>query len=327
MTPFDQLPPYIITALKQFESEYTSVLERSAAGDIRRTGELLSSAPGKRIRPLLLLLTATALGKIDSTIIDGAIFVELLHAATLIHDDVIDESDTRRGTPALHTIIGSHRAVLAGDYVLATSMQKAGSSRNPDVIEALGLLGQMLVEGELMQSDAAQGGVPTIEQYYSIIHKKTASLMSISVYIAATLSGADKAVRMQLAEAATQLGLAFQIKDDIFDYDRGAEVGKPTGGNDLKEHKVTLPLLLALKAAQGDERARMISLLDQPTLSPSEIDTLITFAHNHHGIELSAAKMQEHIEQAKALFSTYLPQNQSQKILLDLCDYIGNRTR
>ena len=238
MSFYTSLPDSVHRSLELFEKEYYASLT-SASEDIVRAVETLSKSAGKRMRPMMLILTAGCFGEVDARIINGAVFVELLHVATLIHDDVIDESGLRRGHPALHTIIGSHKAVLMGDFVLATAMMKAAETKNHDVINALALLGRMLIEGEFLQMNAARKGFPTEEAYYDIINKKTASLMAMSVYIGASLIGLKDSAKLQaLTEATTKLGIAFQIKDDIFDYVSDETIGKPIG-NDLREHKVT----------------------------------------------------------------------------------------
>ncbi|MDO4771449.1 polyprenyl synthetase family protein [Porphyromonas sp.] len=330
MSFFASLPDSVHHSMESFEKEYYSSLS-SSSEDMSRAVEILSSSAGKRMRPLLLILTAGCFGEIDKSVINGAVFVELLHVATLIHDDVIDESGMRRGNPALHTLIGSHKAVLMGDYVLATAMMKAAQTQNHDVVKALALLGRMLIEGEFLQMSAARKGFPTEEQYLDIINKKTASLMAMSVYIGASLIGVkDPQTLRMLSDATTKLGLAFQIKDDIFDYMSANDTGKPTG-NDLREHKVTLPLIYPLtKLTKKDGYPRqkeMIEILDKEVLSQEEIQSLIDFAHREGGVAYAESRLKSLIEESKTLFDDALPECEYKKALLTLCDYVGSREK
>lgn len=327
MSFYSSLPDSVHRSLELFEKEYYASLT-SASAEIRNAVEILSKSAGKRMRPMMLILTAGCLGEVDARVINGAVFVELLHVATLIHDDVIDESGLRRGHPALHTLIGSHKAVLMGDYVLATAMMKAAETKNHDVINALALLGRMLIEGEFLQMNAARKGFPTEEAYYDIINKKTASLMAMSVYIGASLVGLKDPIKLHaLSEATTKLGIAFQIKDDIFDYISDETIGKPIG-NDLREHKVTLPLIHAL-TKDGDiaDRQEMIDILDHEELSSSQIRTLIDYVIREGGVAYAETKMQSLIDESKALFDAHLPDCEYKSALMSLCDYVGSREK
>lgn len=327
MSFFASLPDSIHHSMECFEKEYYGSLS-SSSDEMTRAVEILSSSAGKRMRPLLLILTAGCFGDVDKSVISGAVFVELLHVATLIHDDVIDESGTRRGNPALHTLIGSHKAVLMGDFVLATAMMKAAQTQNHDVVNALALLGRMLIEGEFLQMKAARKGFPSEETYFDIINKKTASLMAMSVYIGASLIGIKDARKLHtLSEATTKLGLAFQIKDDLFDYTSDETIGKPIG-NDLREHKVTLPLIHALtKEGEIPDRQDMIDILDHETLSHTQIQTLLDYVARQGGVPYAQAKMQTLIEESKTLFDSVLPDCENKTALMALCDYVGSREK
>lgn len=327
MSFYSSLPDSVHATLDMFEREYYASLE-SASEDITQAVRVLSTSAGKRMRPLILILTAGCFGEVDARVINGAVFVELLHVATLIHDDVIDDSALRRGQPALHTVMGSHRAVLMGDFVLATAMMKAAETQDHHVVGALALLGRMLIEGEFLQMSAARKVFPSEEAYFDIIHKKTASLMAMSVYIGARLVGLqDQQQLHRLSDAATKLGLAFQIRDDIFDYLADDSIGKPVG-NDLKEHKVTLPLIYVLThGSDTPERQRMIEILEGESLSPTEIQTLIDYAKAQGGIDYAESKMKELIAQSKATFEELLPPCPYKTALLALCDYTGSRDK
>ncbi len=327
MSFFATLPDSVRRSLDLFEQEYTGALSSTSA-EMTRAVDAIYHASGKRVRPLILILTAGCFGEVDRKVIDGAVFIELLHAATLIHDDVIDESDTRRGAPALHSVVGSHKAVLMGDFVLATAMTKAARTHNYNVVESLAMLGRMLIEGEFRQMDAARRGCPSEEEYFDIINYKTASLMSMSVYIGACLVGVtDTTILSELSDAALKLGLAFQIKDDIFDYRLDATIGKPTG-NDLRDHKVTLPLIYALQRSVDRTKVeRILNHLDHETLSEAQIEEIIDFVHSAKGVTYAEEKMHTLIEESKALFITHLPECEERASLLSLCDYVGHRVK
>lgn len=327
MSFFQTLPPDIVEQQMRFEALYTSVLS-SPSSSMQRALSVLNQAAGKRLRPLCVLLIAGCYGEVTDVAISGAVFVELLHSATLMHDDVIDESSMRRGHPSLNAEIGNHKAVLMGDYVLSTALQMAQQTRSWRVMELVAHLGKTLAEGEFYQQDASEMVLPTEQAYVDIVLRKTAALFETSVQVGAISMGQDDERTLSLLEQAGQrLGVAFQIKDDILDYiSTEKSLGKPVG-EDLLEHKVTLPLIYALNDKEHPRRSEMISILEHPALTQEQITTLIDFAVQAGGVERSEQRVLDLVQESKELFVQALPECCNRALLLDLCDYVGLRRR
>ena len=320
----DSLPSDVKESMRAFEVEYGANLDSKVTG-LEEGLELVRQGTGKHIRPIILMLTAASLGRLDERVVDGAIFLELLHVATLVHDDVVDESMKRRGRPSVNAFLDNHRAVLVGDYILSLAITKAVDAGDLRILRVLAEIGQGLAEGEFRQMSAARNGFPTEEEYFDIIRAKTASLMAACCKIGAILAGIkDIDVVRSLGAAGEALGMAFQIKDDIFDYTgNDAQIGKPVG-NDLREHKVTLPLLYALKS-DSEESLEMKRILNKESLESAEIDRLIDFARNEGGVDSASAKLDSFVHRAKELFRQYLPPNEYRDALLRVCDFVESR--
>ena len=230
-------------------------LESVASVDaITYINQYLQSGGGKRLRPILVLLCGQALlgpTRTPSLVSRMAAVVEMIHTATLVHDDVIDLAKTRRGRPSINVVWGNHTSVLAGDWLYMQAFQVALRERNFPTLDLLISLTQMMVEGELLQLDRIGKIAVTEADYMELIDRKTASLFSACARLGAISAGADEAAETQLADYAWNLGIAFQLVDDILDFtSREKILGKPVG-NDLREGKVTLPLIYALEAADA----------------------------------------------------------------------------
>ena len=217
-------------------------------------GRYLQAGGGKRLRPILVLLASKLVGGVTDGSIRMAAVVEMIHTATLVHDDVIDIAETRRGRPSSNTIWGNHTCVLAGDWLYMQAFQMALRERNFHVLDLLIALTQMMVEGELLQLERI-GKIGVSEaDYMELVDRKTASLFSACAQLGAIMGGADEATESRLGEFAWNLGIAFQLVDDVLDFTAHEKVlGKPVG-SDLREGKVTLPLIYALERATPEER-------------------------------------------------------------------------
>lgn len=279
---------------------------------------------GKQIRPVMVLLAAKMFGGVSEKVIDAAASIEMLHNATLIHDDVVDETDIRRGAPTVNFRWGNHIAVLVGDFFVTTSLAAGIRTGSLNVIAALSSLGAELSLGEINQISNVREHRLDREAYYGMIRQKTASLFRNCVSIGAETAGATDEAAAPLIEYAELLGLCFQIKDDIFDYFDSAEIGKPTG-NDLREGKVTLPLILALENAPEQEAAPMLALLRRGDLTDAEIATLIGFAKTHGGIEGAYAAMRDIQAEADLLIASY-PDSEPKDCFRAIFDYIIARS-
>ena len=277
---------------------------------------------GKLIRPIIVMLTARLFGNINSRVLAAAASVELLHNASLIHDDIVDQSTTRRGFPTINAVWDNHIAVLVGDFFVSSSMQQAISTGDVRIIDALCHLGKLLSLGELDQIYNARYHTLTEESYYQIINYKTASLFVACAQMGCYASGVDDERLGALSKYAELLGMCFQIRDDIFDYyNDERQIGKPTG-NDLREGKITLPLLHVLLSEKDEE---MIKLSRAEELSDTDIATLVDYAHRKGGIDYAYNKMKQMRDEAVEILNTSFPDNDGKMQLIELFDYVINR--
>ncbi|OKY85814.1 MAG: hypothetical protein BHV69_04420 [Bacteroidales bacterium 52_46] len=278
---------------------------------------------GKQIRPILVILSAKLLGEVNENVIRGAAAVELLHNASLIHDDVVDETKIRRNTPTINGIWDNHIAVLVGDFFVSSSLQLAMMTGDIRIINAIARLGKLLSIGELDQIYCARFHNLTEPAYMQTIERKTASLFMACVEMGGYAVGASDADIAAISEFARLLGLCFQIKDDIFDYYEDKNIGKPTG-NDLREGKITLPLLHVLETDTSALRPAMLQLSQQEELSTDDINRLIEYAKANGGIDYAYATM----ESLKAQAAPILDRFDNKAVtgyLADILDYTIHR--
>lgn len=274
---------------------------------------------GKQLRPIVVILTAKMLGQVNDNTLAAAAAVELLHNASLIHDDVIDNSMTRRGEPTINSIWDNHIAVLVGDFFVSSAMQQAITTGDIRVIDSLCYLGKLLSLGELDQIYNARHHRLSEDDYFHIIEYKTASLFVACAKMGCATVGADQATTDRLSEFARLLGLCFQIRDDIYDY-FSQDIGKPTG-NDLREGKITLPLLHSLLDDNAPGHAEMLALSSKEMLTDSEISTLATYAIEQGGIDYAYDKMTELRARAATILAEF-PQSEASASLMTLFDQI-----
>ncbi len=289
-----------------------SLMDTIVAGQLRTRG--------KQIRPLIVVLCARMFGPVDDRVLAAGASVELLHNASLIHDDVVDESRLRRGTATLNAIWDNHIAVLVGDFYTSSSLREAVETGDMRIIRTISDLGRLLSLGELSQIDTARTHTLTEDAYFNNIDKKTASLFVACARMGCYAAGAPDEATEILAEYARLLGLCFQIRDDIFDYFPSDKVGKPTG-NDLREGKVTLPLLHVLldPAVAGNDA--MLELLRDERIADPHIELLLAHARDNGGVDYAFDTMRRLRDRAAALLAT-LPPAPGTSALLDIFDYI-----
>ena len=278
---------------------------------------------GKQMRPLLVLLSARLLGDINSSTLHAAASLEMLHNATLIHDDVVDNADYRRSTPTLNKDFDNRIAVLVGDFFVSTALQEAIKTKDMKAVVSVAELGKELSLGEIDQISNARDRSIDEGRYFDVISKKTASLFMKCVKMGAESVEASDGEIEALVEYARLLGLCFQIKDDIFDYYEDKEVGKPTG-NDLRENKVSLPLIYAVNSTEGEESDAMRALLLRGDLSDAEIAVLIEFAKTRGGIDYAYGMMEEMRVKADALLMR-LPGNEWRDAFAELFEFTIRR--
>ncbi|MBB4037567.1 octaprenyl-diphosphate synthase [Dysgonomonas hofstadii] len=306
-------------------NKFNSFYKESVFCDNVRIQEIIDyimKSDGKRIRPILLLLAAKACGEINNTTYNAAVTIELLHTASLIHDDVVDESKIRRGLASINAIYDNKMAVLAGDYFLSTALIKSVLTGNIEIISHISDLGRDLAEGELNQLSLVKELILDEDEYFQVIKKKTASLMSVCMRIGAMSVNAPAEIVDKFTRLGELLGLCFQLRDDIFDYFTNA-IGKPTG-NDIREGKVTLPLLYAIRNAPENERKELLAIINSYNYTDENIQKLINYAKEHGGIEYAYKKIEEIRVEAEAIILE-VPNTEVRKALEATVNYIVER--
>lgn len=280
---------------------------------------------GKMMRPMLVLLAAKLLGGVRPATLHAAASLELLHTASLVHDDVVDESTERRGQLSVNAIFNNKVAVLAGDYLLATALVQAGLTRNLGIIDLISSLGRELAEGELLQLSNVSNEQFSEDVYFEVIRKKTAALFAACTKAGALSVGADAEKTEFLRRFGEYIGLCFQIRDDIFDYYESKEVGKPTG-NDMLEGKLTLPALYALNSTHDKEAAEIALRVKSGKATSDEIGRLIAFAKRQGGIEYAIRAMDEYRNKALDLLS-FVPDDEVKDALAAYINYVVEREK
>lgn len=308
--------------LKKFEERFSAQM-RSRVGLVELIVRYILKQKSKKIRPTLVLLSAKALGEVNERTYRGAILVELLHTATLIHDDVVDNSDTRRGLPSINSIWKNKIAVLMGDYLLARGLQIAVDNDELNFLKVITNTVRRMSEGELLQIQKTRKLNNDEETYLKIISDKTASLISTCTTIGAMSITSDASVLEDFRLFGEYLGIAFQIKDDILDFEGTSSImGKPTG-NDLREKKLTLPLIYALNRAERSE-VRGIKNKIRGKLSNKDIEFILQFVNQYSGIEYANRKAREYANKALAILEKY-PNSDSKTALANLVEFILER--
>lgn len=283
------------------------------------------SVKGKQIRPIMVILSAGLFGNVNNHVLHAGAALEMLHNASLIHDDVVDETSLRRGRATVNASWGNHIAVLVGDFFVSNALAAGIRTGNIEIISALSDLGKELSLGEIDQICNVREHHFDEESYFKMIRKKTASLFMNCVKMGAEAAGAAGDEYKPLFDYAELLGLCFQIKDDIFDYFEDSRIGKPTG-NDLREGKVTLPLLYALANAPHNVATPMKELIKRGDLSDAEISGIIEFAKEYGGIDYAYARMREMQKVADILLAGY-PDSEWKQSFRDLFEYIIARDK
>lgn len=281
---------------------------------------------GKQIRPIMVLMSAKMFGNVNEHVLYAGAALEMLHNASLIHDDVVDETSLRRGVKTINSLWGNHIAVLVGDYFVSNALAAGIHTGRISIISALSSLGCELSLGEIDQIVNARDHHFDEESYISMIRQKTASLFSNCVRMGAEATDTPEEVYAPLVEFADLLGLCFQIRDDIFDYFPSADLGKPTG-NDLREGKVSLPLLYALRTAPKEEAQTMTAIIRRARFNEEDIATLIDFAIRNGGIDYAFSYMHTLRQRAEAIIDAAYPDSEWRRAFKDTLEYIISRDR
>jgi octaprenyl-diphosphate synthase len=282
------------------------------------------STRGKQMRPIMSLLVAQLCGKVTEQTINGSIAIELLHIASLIHDDVLDNSLERRNKPSVNALFENKIAILGGDFLFSKALEKAAETQNMDIIQKISRVGANLADGEILQLANSKKFKITEDIYIEIIFKKTASLFASCAQIGALSAGANPQQIRTLGVFGECVGMCFQLRDDIFDY-YSDNIGKPTG-NDIREGKITLPMLYALTNSTNKEKARAYTLLQKAELSGEEVSELQQFSIKKGGVDYARNKMYGYREKAIAQLDAF-EESDTKRALIAYTHYVVDRDR
>ena len=315
--------------------------DQFVADNFNAEGEMLQemltyalSSRGKGIRPILTMLSAlTCTGaayrpderNCTKRTYLAALMMEMIHTASLIHDDVLDSADERRGKPSVNAKWQSNLAIILGDFILARVMSIGMASAQYDIVSYVGSAMAALCEGEVLQSQHAKSLDTTREDYFTIIYQKTASLLGVCAALGALSLGAQREDIDRMRKFGEAIGIAFQIQDDILDYNRANNTGKPSN-NDLREHKITLPLIEVMERKSEAECAEIIELMKRCDSDNEALDALHNMVTSEGGIERAQQTMQAYLSRAMHLVSKY-EDTPYRKALIDLCTFIAERDK
>ena len=289
----------------------------SALSHIRQRG-------GKRMRPILMMLMARNFGTVSAVTQHSAVGLELLHTASLVHDDVVDESGERRGQASVNATYNNKVAVLVGDYILSTALLHVSYTGHQRIIEYLAELGRTLAAGEILQLSNIQNQAISEDVYYQVIKQKTAALFEACAAIGAMSGGATEEEMQKARQFGQNLGIMFQIRDDIFDYFDSKEIGKPTG-NDMTEGKLTLPVIYALNTTDFESMQTLARKVKAGTVNQDEIAVLVEFTKQQGGIEYAEQKMSEFSQICKQYIDENVKETAIKDSLMAYVDYVVQR--
>ncbi len=309
--------------LETFRVYYRDAM-RSPVALLDRVVQYVLRQKGKRIRPVLVLLSAKIAGGISDSSYRGAALVELLHTATLVHDDIVDDAERRRGVFSINALWKNKVSVLFGDFLLSRGLLLALENGDYDLLHVMSDAVRRMSEGELLQIEKSRHLDIDESTYFRIISDKTASLIAACTAAGAVGATRDEAVIDRLRQIGEQMGLAFQIRDDLFDFGV-ADVGKPLG-IDLKEKKMTLPLIAALRNADRSERKRIMRIVRKRKQSRADVREVGVFVESHGGIAYAREAMTRHAQQAREMLDSF-PATDAREAMISLIDYTVTRRK
>jgi octaprenyl-diphosphate synthase len=314
--------------VKQEMKEFNSRFKSEVSSNIRLLNmvtRFVLRRKGKQMRPLFVFLSSRLTGEITESTYTAASLIELMHTATLVHDDVVDESNERRGAFSVNAIWRSKVAVLFGDYLLARGLLLAVKNKDYDLLEIVSNASREMSEGELLQIQKSRSLNIDIDTYYEVIRKKTASLIASCTACGAKSAGASQEIVDRVYQMGIEIGMAFQIKDDLFDYQPHGLIGKPTG-NDIKDKKFTLPLIYALNQAEPSKRGAIIRKIKNGNRSQHVVNEVVQFVNDMGGIDFAKSKMLEYKSAAMDILNSF-PESESRNSLRNLVDYTVSRVK
>jgi octaprenyl-diphosphate synthase len=313
----------IQSELTAFESYFKDSMKSDVAL-LDKVTQYIVKRKGKQMRPMFVFLTAKMLGEINQVTFDATTLVELLHTATLVHDDVVDDANERRGFFSVNALWKNKIAVLVGDYMLSRILLLSIEKDNLALLEVVARAVREMSEGELLQIEKARDLNIDEETYFEVIRKKTASLISTCCE-AGAISVQAMEQREKMRKFGELIGLAFQIKDDIFDYGTGEHIGKPTG-IDIREQKMTLPLIFVMNHSSKEIRKELMYIMKNEYDVTAKIKRVIQLVIEYGGIQYATSKMEEIANEALTLLNDF-PDNEAKHALIGLVHYTMNREK
>lgn len=324
--------------------DYLSLIKEPITGDLERFISLFNDSlrhtdtfqeqifarirnrAGKRMRPMLILLMAQNYGSVNNSTLHAAVGLELLHTASLVHDDVVDESSERRGQASVNALYDNKVAVLIGDYILSTALLHVSLTHNELIVRYLAELGRTLSNGEILQLTSISQREISEETYYNVIKQKTAALFEACCAIGAVSAGVGEDGITHAKRFGQTLGIIFQIRDDIFDYYDSPEIGKPTG-NDMAEGKLTLPAIFAVNNTDSQDIRNLAYKVKDRTITKPEIARLVDYTKAHGGIEYAERRMEELRQEALSFISNDVADPSLKQALTAYLDFVIERSK
>ena len=322
MLTIDQIKAPIATYIDEFEEHFRDSM-KSPVPLLNTITRYIIKRKGKQMRPMFVFLAAKVCGEVNPSTYHAASLIELLHTATLIHDDVVDDSNERRGFFSINALWKNKIAVLVGDFLLSRGLLLALEHDEYHLLKIVSNATQEMSEGELLQMEKARKLDIEETVYFEIIRKKTASLIASCCAAGASSVGADAATIEKMRLCGEYVGIAFQIKDDLFDYEKNLATGKPSG-IDIKEKKMTLPLIYMLKNMSWLEKRRAMNIVRRHNEEPPKVAELIKMVNSSGGIDYAAGKMREYQQKALELLRT-MPPSDSRNSLEQLVVFTTER--
>ncbi|WKZ61703.1 MAG: polyprenyl synthetase family protein [Cyclobacteriaceae bacterium] len=313
----------IVREMDEFEQKFRDSM-KTRVMLLDRIMNYIVKRKGKQMRPMFVFLSAGTCGLINDSTYRGAALIELLHTATLVHDDVVDDANYRRGFFSINALWKNKVAVLVGDFLLSKGLLLSVENKDYHLLNIVSNAVREMSEGELMQMEKARRLDITEDVYYQIIRQKTASLIASCCSVGASSVGATEDAVQTMRLFGEKIGMAFQIKDDLFDYGE-AEIGKPLG-IDIKEKKMTLPLIYALSKAGWLEKRRIISIVRNESEKPKKVNEVIAFVKKSGGIEYANAVMEKYHQEALQLLNIF-PESDYKKSLIQLVQFTIERSK
>jgi octaprenyl-diphosphate synthase len=308
--------------MKLFEQKFYESMQSKVAL-LDKVTRFIVTTKGKQMRPMFVFLCAKLVGEVTEKTYRGASMIELIHTATLVHDDVVDESFKRRNFFSINALWKNKIAVLVGDYLLSKSVLLSTDHKDYDLLSVISRTIREMSEGELLQLEKARKLDITEDVYYEIIRQKTATLIAACCEIGVLSNSNDEALAKKMQDFGTFTGMAFQIKDDLFDYLSSNVIGKPVG-IDIKEQKMTLPLIHTLKTANEKDRKYYFDTIKRYNNNPKRVKELIEFVKNSGGLEYAIKVMKDFQQKAKDILNEF-PDSEARKSLHIMLDYVIER--